>query len=47
MLLDGSDHNTLGTMNVPGDSTRDGEATRVEWHRDGNAARPELQTRPV
>jgi len=30
MLLDGFDHNTLGTMNVPGDSSRDGSATRDE-----------------
>jgi len=43
MLLDGSDHNTFGTMNVPGDSTREGEATRVEWQRDGDATRVEWQ----
>jgi len=30
MLLDGSDHNTFGTMSVPGDSSRDGRATRDE-----------------
>jgi hypothetical protein len=33
-LFDGSDHNIFGTMNVTGDTSRDGGAARDEWHRD-------------
>jgi hypothetical protein len=39
MLFDGSDRHNLATMSVSRDSTRDGDTTRVEWHRDGSATR--------